>query len=72
MAKNSRMVLCCQNRVSKDTSQHYGLCVAMAPLVTVCARLTGEEEKIISTKQSFSHFQVSYLKHFNSSYKWFR
>ena len=25
MAKNSRMTLCCQNRVSKGTDRHYGL-----------------------------------------------
>ena len=25
MAKNSRMALCCQNRVSKSTNQRYGL-----------------------------------------------
>ena len=25
MAKNSRMSLCCQNRVSKGTNHHYGL-----------------------------------------------
>ena len=25
MAKNSHMALCCQNRVSKGTNQHYGL-----------------------------------------------
>ena len=25
MAKNSRMALCCQNRVSKGTNQRYGL-----------------------------------------------
>ena len=28
MAKNSRMALCCQNRVSKGTNQCYGLHVS--------------------------------------------
>ena len=28
MAKNSRMALCCQNRVSKGTNQRYGLHVS--------------------------------------------
>ena len=36
MAKNSRMVLCCQNRVSKGTNQRYGLHVS-ASISVHCA-----------------------------------
>ena len=62
MAKNFRMALCCQNR---GTGRHYGR-------LHYGARLTeeGGGEERISTKQRFSRFQVSYLKHSTSSYKW--
>ena len=76
MAKNSRMALCCQNRVSKGTGRRYGLRISAsisvhsAP-VTVLGLLKKkeEEEERISAKRRFSRFQVSYLKHSNGSYK---
>ena len=83
MAKNSRMALCCQNQVSKGTNQCYGLydsaCIAVhSALVTVLGLLKKKKEKkkkkkeVISRKWRFCCFQVSYLKHFYSSYKWLR
>ena len=77
MTKNSRMVLCCQNRGSKGTGWCYRLHSSAiischSALITVLGSLKkGEEgEERISTKQPFCRFQVSYLKHANSSYKW--
>ena len=84
MAKNSRMALCCQNRVSKGTGRTVmGFIVVpvslfIAPLVTVLGLLKKKKKKKkkkkrrISTKRRFSRFQVSYLKHSNGSYKWLR
>ena len=91
MAKNLRMALCCQNRVSKGTNQHYGLHSSASSsvhsaFVTVLGLLMKEKKKTkkkkkkkkrkkkerISTKRHFCRFQVSYLKHSNSSYKWLR
>ena len=50
MAKNSRMALCCQNRVSKGTNQRYGLhsranISVHSALVTVLGLLKKEEEE---------------------------
>ena len=50
MAKNSRMALCCQNRVSKGTNQHYGLhsrasISVHSASVTVLGLLKKEEEE---------------------------
>ena len=50
MAKSSRMVLCCQNRVSKGTCQHYGLHSSASSSVhstsvTVLGLLKKEEEE---------------------------
>ena len=50
MAKNSRMALCCQNRVSKGTGRRYGLhssagISAHSASVTVPGLLKEEEEE---------------------------
>ena len=50
MAKNSRMALCCQNRVSKGTNQCYGLhdsaCISVhSALVTVLGLLKKKKKK---------------------------
>ena len=81
MAKNSRMALCCQNRVSKGTNQCYGLhdsanISVHGASVTVLGLLKKKKKKkkeeTLSTKRRFSRFQVSYLKHSNGTYKWLR
>ena len=81
MAKNLRMALCCQNRESKGTHRRYGLHSSAsisdhsASIMCYGARLTGGGgggEKRTITKWCFGRFQVSYLKHSNSSYKWLR
>ena len=76
MAKNLCMALCCQNRVSKGTNQHYGLyvnaCISVHSASVTMLGLLKEKKKKFSTKQRFSHFQFSYLKHCNGSYKWLR
>ena len=76
MAKNSRMALCCQNRVSKGTNQSYGLHnISVYGASVMVLGLTGkeeEEEETLSTKRHFCHFQASYLNRSNSNYKWLR
>ena len=75
MAKNSHMALCCQNLVSQGTNQCYGLhdraCIFVhSALVMVLGLLKKKKKELV--QNGFCHFQVSYLKHSNGSYKWLR
>ena len=49
MSKNLRMVLCCQNRVSKGTKQHYGLhdsaCISVHSALVMVLGLLKEKKK---------------------------
>ena len=61
MAKNSRMVLCCQNRVSKGTNQSYGLhsCANISvhsASVTVLGLLKKKKKKKNQYKMAFLPF----------------
>ena len=57
MAKNSRMALCCQNRVSKGTNQRYGLHSSASisvhsASVTVLGLLKKKKKKKTKKKES--------------------
>ena len=73
MTKNSCMALCCQNRVSKGTNQHYGLHVSAnisvhSALVMVLGLLKKNKKKELVENGVFAVLHVSYLKHFNGTY----
>ena len=62
MAKNSRMVLCCQNRVSKGTNQRYRLHVSVCiPSVTVLDLLKEKKKKkkVLVQNDNFAVFRLA-------------
>ena len=76
MAKISCMALCCQNRVSKGTNHRYQLhvsaCISVHSALVMVLDLLKKKKEFVKYKMAFCHFQVSYLKHSNGSYKWLR
>ena len=56
MAKNLRMVLCYQNRVSKGTNQHYGL-YSRASIFVHSASIT--EQRRFSTNYILTVFRLA-------------
>ena len=64
MAKNSRMALCCQNRVSKGTNQHYGLhssasSSVRSAFVTVLCLLKKKKKKELVQNGVFAVFRLA-------------
>ena len=62
-AKNSRMALCCQNRVSKGTNQHYGLhSSASSSVYSVSVTVLGllkEKKELLVQNGIFAVFRLA-------------
>ena len=62
MAKNSRMALCCQNRVSKGTGQRYGLHSSASSFVhSVSVTELGLLKKTTKKKKKKNQYKTAFL-----------
>ena len=63
MAKNLRMVLCCQNQVSKGINQHYGLhvsaCISVHSALVMVLGLLKKKKKQSEENGVFAVFRVA-------------
>ena len=63
MAKNSRITLCCQNRVSKGTNQCYGLhdsaCISVQSASVTVLGLLKKKKKELVQNGVFAFFRLA-------------